>query len=213
LRAPSPYRRSSTRPGASEVYSAALLVAITLALSGAVYSLADFHVTPVPAYALSSYSVYGEPSFLHIRVNSSAPTRPAEFRVDNASSVAGVIALDLRGFSVVESLCAAGLTTFFSVLSGTGIISVSGAGVSWVDGVETSTSTVQSGWHEIIIEDGSGCGVALPGGAMVRGPSPSLSTIPMESSSSASFVFIVPYFTGGHVATIVFDGGSQVLDF
>jgi hypothetical protein len=213
LRARSPYRRSSARPGAAEVYSAALLVAITIALSGAVYSLADFHVAPVPAYTLSSYSVYGEPSLLHIRVNSSAPTRPAEFRVDNASSVDGVIALDPSGFSVVTGLCAAGVTTFFSVLSGTGKISVSGTGVSWVDGVETSTATVQSGWHEIIIEDGSGCGVALPGGALVSGPSQSLSTMPMESASSTSFVFIVPYFTGGHVATIVFDGGNRVLDF
>jgi hypothetical protein len=35
----------------------------------------------------------------------------------------------------------------------------------------------------------------------------------MQSSSPTSFVFLIPFLAGGHVATIVFSGGTQVLDF
>lgn len=213
MRARSPSRPRAPRTAASEVYSAALIVAITLALSGAAYSLADFQVTPVPVYAENSFSIYGTPSFLHIQVNSSAPTHPAEFRVDNASSLSGFLAMTAGGYSTSLALCASGETTFFSVLSGSGTVTVLGSGVAWIDGMETWAASVQSGWHEVIIEDGSGCAIELPGGAQVSGPSASLSSVPMESSSSCSFVFLVPYLASGHVATMVFDGGTQVLDF
>lgn len=206
-------RPRGPRRAASEVYSAALLVAVTLALSSVAYSLADFHVTPAPAYSSSSYSVYGSPSFLRIQVNASAPTAPAEFRVDGASSLAGFLALAAGGYSSTGDLCSPGRTTFFSVSSGAGTIAISGSGSSWIDGVEASTAVVQSGWHEVAIADGSWCAIELPGGVQVSGPSPEVSAVPMESASPQSFVFLVPYFAGGHVATIVFDGGTQVIGF
>jgi hypothetical protein len=213
LPAPSLSKLSSARAAASEVYSAALIVAITLALSGAVYSLSDFHVTPVPVYTTSSFSVYANPSFLHIQVNSSAPSAPAELRIDNASSLAGFLELSTAGYSTTNLICSAGETTFFSVSAGPGTISVSGSGVSWIDGIEGSSAEVQRGWHEVALSGGSGCVVTLPGGTEVSGPSPSSSPLPMESLSSRTFVFLVPFYSSGHVATIVFDGGSQVLGF
>jgi hypothetical protein len=210
--------RSRSRPkghhaAASEVYSAAIIVAITLALSGAAYSLADFHASPVPVYTTNSFTAYGTPSFLHILVNSTAPTTPVEFRLDGASSLSGFLTLTAAGYSFTGSLCAPGKTTFFSVSAGPGTLSVSGSGKAWIDGIEESSANVRQGWHTVALEDGSGCVVELPGGAQVSGPSPVVSPLPMESSSPRSFIFLVPYHAGGHVATIVFDGGTQVLGF
>jgi len=213
LHVPSLYRHSWRREGVSEVYSAALIVAVTLALSYTAYSLADFHVSSDPVYSVSSYTVYGTPSFLSIRVNSSAPTNAVEFRVDNASSLSGFLALTPGGYSAVGNFCSAGATTFFSVLTQTGMLAVSGSAVSWIDGIETSSAQVQQGRHEVVIAGGSDCTLDLPGGTVVSGPSPSVSTLPMESESSQSCTFLVPYNSAGHVATIVFDGGTQVVDF
>jgi len=213
LPALSRFRPSRVRSAVSEVYSAAVVVAITLVLSGAVYSLADFHVAPVPVYSTSSFSVYANPSFLHVNVNSSAPTAPAELRIDSASSLGGFLTLTATGYSTAGAICSSGRTTFFSVSSGPGTISISGPGDSWIDGVEESSASVQSGWHEVVLVGGSGCVVNLPGGVQVSGPSPSTSSVPMESSSPRSFVFLIPYYFSGHVATIVFDGGTQVVGF
>lgn len=210
---PSQYRRRGLREGVSEVYSAALIVAVTLALSYTAYSLADFSVPSDPVYSVSSYTVYGSPSFLAIRVNSSAPSDVAEFRVDNVSSLSGFLALTPRGYSAVGNLCAPGATTFFSVLTQTGTLAVSGSAISWIDGIEAASAHVQQGWHEVVMASGSGCSLELPGGSVVSGPSPSVSTLPMESASSRSYTFLVPYNSAGHVAAIVFDGGTQVVDF
>ena len=213
MRAPSPSRPRYLRPAVSEVLSATVIVAITLALSGSVYALTNFRLSPAPVFAESSFSEYGTPSFLHIQVNSSSPTSVAEVRLDGASSTSGFLVLTAAGYSATGSLCAQGETTFFSVSSGPGQISVSGSTSTWIDGVETSTETVQSGWHEIVIGGGTGCAVSLPSGEVVDGPSPGLSTLPVLTSSTRSFIFLIPYYASGHVATIVFDGGTQVLGF
>lgn len=213
MRAPSPSRPRLVRLAVSEALSAALIVAVTLALSGAAYALADFHVSPVPVFTQNSFSIFGTPSFLHIQVNSSSPASLAEFQLDDASSASGFLALTAAGYSVTGSLCAQGAITFFSVSSGSGTISVSGSGVSWIDGVETSSETVESGWHEVVISNGSNCSISLPNGVLVDGPSPGVSTLPVLTSSDRSFTFLVPYYSSGHVATIVFDGGTQVVGF
>lgn len=213
MHAPSPYRPRAARPAASEVVSAALIAAITLALAGAAYSLADFHPSPVPVYTESSYSIYGAPSFLHVEVDSTSPSSPVELRLDGASSLSGILALTANGYAVTGGLCSSGETTFFSVLSGVGEVTVSGSGTTWIDGVEAPSSLVEAGWHEVVIADGSDCTIGLPGGALVRGPSPAVSSIPAESSSPRTFVFFVPYNSGGHAATIVFDGGTVALGF
>ena len=213
MRALSQFRPRSSRGAASEVYSAVVVVAITLALSGAAYFLADFHVSPVPVYSERSFATYGTPSFLHVLVNSSAPTSPAELRVDGASSLRGVLALTSNGYSTTSSLCNPGETTFFSVLTTTGTVSVLGSGVSWVDGVQTSEASVLGGWHEVVISNGSDCAVNLPGGIQASAASPYLSPLPRVSSSSRFFIFLVPYSSSGHLLTMVFDGGIQVLGF
>ena len=213
MREPSRFRRSRSRPGASEVYSAAIVVAITLALSGAAYALADFHVAPIPVYTVRAYSLFGNPSILRIQVNSSSPSTMAEIRIDNASSLSGLLALTTKGYSTTSTVCSPAETTFFGVSSEAGTISVSGAVQSWIDGVQESSATVSPGLHELIVEGGTSCVVGLPGGVQLSGPSPAISSFPAESSSSRSFVILVPYFTGGHTATMTFSGGTSVIGF
>jgi hypothetical protein len=207
------FKHSCGRGAVSEAYSAAVVVAITLAVSYAVYSLAVFPVSPVPVYSTSSFSVYGSPSFLHLQVNSTSRTWPAEIRLDGSSSLVGLLALTASGYSNADSLCAPGKTTFFSVHTASGVLSISGSGASWIDGVNASSALVREGWHEVVISNGYGFSVTLPGGLRESGPSSTLSTLPMESVVSQSFLFLIPYEAAGHVATIVFDGGTQVIGF
>lgn len=184
-----------------------------MATSYAVYSLAVFPVSPIPVYSTSSFSIYGSPSFLHLQVNATSRTWPVELRLDRSSSLAGVLELTASGYSNAESLCAPGSTTFFSVHTASGILSISGSGTSWIDGITASSAPVQQGWHEVIISNGSGCIVTLPGGLRESGPSALLSTVPIESVVPQSFLFLIPYRSTGHTATIVFDGGTELVGF
>jgi len=190
-----------------------VVAAVTLATSYMVYSLVTFHVSPAPVYSESSFSIYGSPSFLHLRVNATSGTSPVEFRIDGASSLSGILRLTTSGYSNFGGLCAPGSTTFFAVLTAGGTLTVSGSGKSWIDGVAISAAQVQPGWHELIILNGSGCSVTLPGGGQATVTSSMVSSIPVESSSNRSFLFLIPYYTPGHVATIIFDGGTEVVDF
>lgn len=195
------------------MYSAVIVAAVTLALSCAVYSLADFQVSPSPVYSVSSFSVYGSPSLLHLQVNSTARTAPAELRIDNGSSLSGILELTASGYSETSSICGPGSTTFFSVRTGSGTLSVSGAGTAWIDGRRASSALVEPGFHELIISNGAGCSVSLPGGGLVSGPSAAVSSIPVESMNQLSYLFFIPYYTGGHVVTVIFDGGTEVVGF
>jgi hypothetical protein len=195
------------------VYSAVVVASVTLAVSYAVYSLATFHASPAPVYTESSFSVYGSPSFLFVRVNASSATTPAEVRVDGSSSLSGILRLTGSGYSNIDAFCAPGSTTFFSVLTSSGQLGVTGSGRVWIDGASGPSSLVRTGWHEIVIADGSGCSVSVPGSGQVTVTSPLVSPIPKESSNSRSFRFMIPYVSPGHLVTMVFDGGTQLVDF
>ena len=195
------------------MYSATVVVAITLATSYALYSVAVFPISSVPVFSLSRYSIYGSPSFLHLQVNASAYAPPAEFRIDNSSSLSGILRLTASGYSYTDQLCDPTSTTFFTVHTGSGMLSVSGSGTSWIDGNSAASFPVKPGWHEVVISNGSGCIVTLPGGSLENGPSADLASIPMQSLPPRSFIFLIPYYTSGHVATIVFDGATEVVGF
>jgi hypothetical protein len=213
LRGLSRYRRSRAPRGFAELYGALTLVAITLAVSYVIYS--EIHLTPTdePVYSMQSFSVYGSPSFLHLTVNASAETHISQIQVDSASSSAGILELAPSGYQTTTSLCAEGSTTFFTVLSGAGFLTVSSQGRVWIDGNESSSLNVTSGWHEIVISDSSSCTVTLPDGQEVSYPSDSVSSLPTVQSGPNSFVMIIPFAGDGHSVTTVFDGAIEKYAF
>ena len=132
MRVPSQSRRSPVRRGLAEAYSAVLIVAVTLALSSFVFSEVRFPVSDRPVYSFNSYAVLGSPSMLHVQVNSSSPSALSELRVDDASSLSGILALEGSLYSSVKTLCATGATTFFSVNTTRGSLTVKDNGVTWI---------------------------------------------------------------------------------
>ncbi|MDV3276957.1 MAG: hypothetical protein LYZ69_00645 [Nitrososphaerales archaeon] len=197
----------------AEVYSALIIVAVTLALSYTVYSQARFPVQAQPVYSSSEYEVYGAPSVLTLEVTSSAPSSVAEFRLDAASSLNGILDLSGSGYSTTDLLCGPGFTTFFSVYSGAGVLEVAANGATWIDGDSTASLSVTQGWHEVTISNSSTCQVTLPGGVTPTYPSSLLSAVPMEQTASQSFVFLVPFRTSGHEISIAFTGRVETYGF
>jgi hypothetical protein len=190
-----------------------VIVAITVALASLAYSQVHFSVGQRPVYSYSSYSVFGEPSILHLQLNSSAPSQLKELRLDGASSLTGVLVVTSSGYSSLQSLCSATATSFFSVNTTAGVLRVLTDGQAWIDGSEASSAQVGAGTHEVIIAGGSQCTLTLPGGATAAYPSPSISTIPRVGESELSATVLVPFETSGHRITAVYDGGIEVVDF
>lgn len=190
-----------------------IIVAVTLALSYTVYSQAKFPVEAQPVYSSTEYVVNGAPSVLYLEVSSSATSSVAEFRLDAASSLSGILELSGAGYSTTGSLCGAGVTTFFSVFSGAGVLRVASNGVAWIDGSLTGSLSVAQGWHEVMISNSSACQVTLPGGSVPFYPSSLLSTVPMRQTGPQSFLFLVPFRTSGHEVTIAFAEGVETYGF
>jgi len=213
LPAHSPSRPRPTGRGLAEVYSAVAIVAITVALSSAVYSQAHFSVGTRPVFSFETYSVVGSPSILHLQVNSSSPSELSEVRLDEASSYSGVLALGPSGYSTLESLCAGGVATFFSVNTTAGALSVSSNGEAWIDGVQGTSAQVGPGLHELVISDASVCTVILPDGRSVQYPSASVSTVPRIGDSQFTTTLLVPFNNSGHSITAVFGSAIEVVDF
>ena len=213
MRVPSLSRPRRRRGGLAEVYSAVLIVAVTLAISSVVYSQLHFPVDSRPVYSFEAYSVVGAPSILHVQVNSSSQSALDELRVDGASSSSGILALMGSSYGTLGSLCGRNATTFFSVNTTQGTILVSSDGASWIDGVEERSAQVTPGVHELIISDALTCDVVLPGGETAGYPSPSVSSVPEISSAPLSFVLLVPYETSSHTVTAVFNGAIETFGF
>jgi hypothetical protein len=106
-----------------------------------------------------------------------------------------------------------GVTTFFSVYTGNGVLSVTADGTTFIDGVQATSSTVTGGWHELIISNASSCEIVVPGGSQVSYPSSLVSTVPLAQPTPQSFVFLIPFETTGHSVTVSFDGGVGVYGF
>lgn len=206
-------RRSIAPRAVAEVYSALVVVAVTLALSYVAYAQARFPVSAQPTYVASSYVIYGSPSMFLLRVNSSEPSSVVELSLDSASSLSGVLELRDSGYDTTDSLCSQSVTTFFSVYTGAGTLSVEDNGLTWIDGNSSDALPVLQGWHEVIISNASSCTVKLPGGQALEYPSDLLSTIPLQQPIPQSFVFIIPCSTFGHTVTLSFNEGSETYGF
>ena len=191
----------------------AMLVAMTLALAAFAYSQAHYPVSHEPVYSLSSYSILGSPSVLHLQVNSTARVSLSEVRLDSASSETGVLALVGGEYTTVEALCGLGETTFFSVETAGGTIQVAGGGSSWIDGQAGPDATVNPGVHEIMISNSGVCQVELPGGALLSFPSDRVSSVPEFSTSAPSAVLLIPYLSSPHSAMLVLPGAIETIDF
>lgn len=213
MRLPSPCRSRLGKVAAAEIYSGLLVVSVTLAVSYFVYAEVRFPVTPQPVYTTSAYTVYGSPAFLHLEVNASGPSPVVQFTLDSTPSTSGVLALSGSGYAAGDSLCAAGVTTFFSVNSSSGVLSVGSSGPAWIDGVAESDANVSAGWNEVAIANSTSCTVTLPGGVAVEYPSSLVSTIPKVGAGDDSFLFLVPYETGGHEAAATFAGAVETYAF
>jgi hypothetical protein len=197
------------------VYAAVLIAAITIALSFFVYSQIHYSVTQESVYSFRTYSVFGNPSLLYIEINSSSPSPLSELRVDQASSLSGILALEGSSYGTISSLCGPGTTTFFSVSTTSGLLKVSADGPAWIDGSEETASPVDAGIHEVIIADASSCTVTLPDGGVVSFNSSAVTSVAevASSSSSVSRLILIPYETNGHSLTAVFSGAIETVAF
>lgn len=213
MRGRSPSKPREGARGVAELYSAVVLVAVTLAVSYLVFSQVRFPVTAQPVFVATMTQRFGSPSLLLLSVNSSGPSSIEEFRLDSSSSLSGVLALEDGGYTTTNSLCGAALTTFFSVRTTEGILSVSDSGTTFIDGVQSTSSKVAGGWHELIISGSASCEVTLPGGATLAHPSTLISTVPFVQPSPQSFVFLIPFTASGHTITVSFDGVVETYGF
>ena len=204
------------RRAVAELYASVLIVGIVVALSYFVFTQAAVprHASR-PIIVTKRYVIYGDPSLFFLQLNASGEVTIDEFRVDSASSLTGVLSLGQNGYGVASGLCAPGLTTFFSVFSPTeGSLTVNTNGESWVDGSSTHSAIVSSGWHELIIVNGSNCTITLPGGASVNALSKSVSMIPIvRSLNSTRFESYIPFATSSHSVSLVSEAGVETVGF
>lgn len=211
MRVPSPSRRS--RPGVAELYGAVLLVAVTLSLGYAAYENVRLPASREPVFVYGSYTVYGYPSLMFVTVNWSAPATPEFMSIDKASTSGGILAFDGSGYRAVNQLCAPALTTFFSITTGSGTLTVSSDGKVWIDGVQESSASVTPGMHELLISGATGCSIRLPDGSTVSYPSTSVSALPISFDGGGSLRTVIPYVSVGHDLLLVFDTGEASLGF
>ncbi len=204
-----------SRAALAQYEATVVLVVLSLSLASMVYAglKREASLAPAPVFASVETSVGGTPDIERVDVNSSAVTTISSVSLDGASSTGGVVAFDGVGYSTSSDLCAHGKTTFFSVdAQQAGTLKVVTDGRAWVSGVLGSAASVAPGWHELMIEGGATCSIALPGGQAVSGTWNSsatlVSSIPMEGArSGTSFVFFVPCGGGAHRLLVTSTGG------
>lgn len=189
-------------------------MAVTLALSYVAYSAVRPPAPATPVYSVSTYSLYGSPSFLVVTLNASRPSAaPAQLMLDGASSSSGILTESARSFAWTDSLCTPSGYTFFSVNSSAGPLTVQSGSRVWIDGVAGAAANVPAGLNEVVIGPSAACSVTLPGGGEATFPSGSVSSVPFERLTAASFVAYVPYAAGGHALSLVTEGGVESVGF
>jgi hypothetical protein len=207
------------RPAIAQYEATIVLVVISLSLASVLYTSLrrESSLDPEPLFVNADTPIGGSPAIQRLEVNSSAATTITSLSLDGASSAAGVLAFDGSTYSTTESLCEAGVTTFFSVLaSRPGTLEVTTNGKSWVSGTWGAAVSVSSGWQEVMIQGGTSCSLMLPGGQAVSGQwnpsSPFISSIPLEGPLvGTSFTVYVPSGGGSHSLLLTSSGGLDAV--
>lgn len=194
--------------GVSTFLATLVLVSITLSLSYVVYEGVSRIAPPQQDIFTNRVSqIGGSPELLQVVVNSSSPGTPLAFEAGGASSQAGVLYFDGTSYATTQHLCIANGTTFFSVHTGSGVLSASSNGRAWIDGYWTDTLAVQAGWHEVMFSGASSCSVTEPDGTITAYPGKDVSTLPiMGGLPASSFVLYVPADGSASSFLMVFDG-------
>lgn len=204
-----------SRRAVAEFEATVILVMVSLALVSVVYGglKRGAALTPPPVFANRAIEIGGGPDIEMLAVNSSITTSVSSLSIGSVSSVQGIMALSGLGYSTTTSLCAAGETTFFSVLaSQAGLVQVSTDGLAWISGTWGASSSVVPGWREIMVEDGHSCSITLPGGQQVPSTwspgSKMLSSLPLQGEpTGTAFAFYIPLSTGPQSVLITSTGG------
>ena len=204
-----------SRSAIAQYEATIVLVVISLSLASVVCAglRRESALEPQPLFVNEETAIGGSPVVERVEVNSSSATTLSSLNIDAASSTQGVLAFDGSSYSSLESLCAPGVTTFFSVLaSQAGTLEVSTDGESWVSGKWGNAVSVSPGWQEVMIQSGTSCTVTLPGGQTVPSqwnPSSALlSSIPSDGAiSGISFTFYIPVGGGSHSLLVTSSGG------
>ena len=208
-----------SRTGVAQYEATIVLVVLSLSLGSIVYGGLKGETTmrAEPVFVNALMLIGGNPPIARVFVNSSSPTSVTSFSVDEASSQDGILTFDGSSFSASGSLCAAGATTFFSVLTPqAGTLTVTTDGRAWVAGTFGSSVTVRPGWQELMIQAGTSCSITLPGGQSVsdrwNSSSPVVSSIPVEGAlSGTAFAFYIPGGGSPHRLLMTTIGGFDVV--
>ncbi len=194
-----------------EVYSSLLIIAMVVSLSYLVYSQGPRPTTEGrPVFLNRIQHLFGYPSLVLVAINSSVHETVVEVDIDETSSSAGILALKGSSYTAVQSLCAEGATTLFSVYAASsGRIVVDADGESWIDGYVTNSLRVDAGWHEVILSSAARCEIRLPGGEVLTSlGSRGVNTIPVIGSlASRSFAMYLPFAGARHQLQVVFRDG------
>ncbi len=204
-----------SRPAIAQYEATVVLVVISLSLASVLYDglRRESTLDPQPLFANTLTLLGGTPAIERLEVNSSSATTLTSLALDEASSADGVLAFNGSAYSTTTSLCEAGETTFFSVLSPqVGTLQVATNGQAWVAGMLGAQASVSSGWQEVMIQSGTSCTLTLPGGVAVQGPwipsSQVLSSIPAAGAlSGTAFTIYFPSGGGSHSLLVTSSGG------
>ena len=205
----------NSRSAIAQYEATIVLVVISLSLASVVYTglRRESSLDPDPLFVNEETTIGGSPAIQRLEVNSSSATTVSSLSLDAASSTAGVLAFNGSSYSTTRSLCAAGVTTFFSVMaSHAGTLQVVTNGASWVSGAWAGTVSVSSGWQEVMIQGGTSCTVTLPGGQAVPtqwSPSSALvSSVPVDGAlTGTAFTVYIPTGGGAHSLLLTSSGG------
>jgi hypothetical protein len=204
-----------SRSAIAQYEATVVLVVISLALASVVYTglRRESSLDPQPVFVNEETAIGGTPTIERVEMNSSTATTVSSLSLDSANSESGVLAFGGGAYSTTQSLCAAGATTFFSVLAPqAGTLEVATNGAAWVSGTWGDAVKVTSGWQEVMIGGATTCTITLPGGASIPGrwnqSSALLSSIPVQGPpTGTAFTVYVPTGGGSHSLLITTTGG------
>ena len=210
---------SRSRVAIAQYEATVVLIVLSLSLASIVYGglKRETSLSAAPVFFNEVTPVGGSPPIVRIGVNASSTTTLSSISLDEAISRNGVLAFDGSSYSNSGSLCAAGVTTFFSVLSPqSGTLKVTTDGRAWVSGTYGSSVAVGPGWQELMIQAGTTCSITLPGGQQVPSqwnPSSTLvSSLPsLGPQSGTGFTFYIPNGGGPHRLLLTSLGGFDAV--